>query len=93
MQAAIGTAMNMGAATEDCLRENHFQFRTTPILNPLVEEIELPLTEQHSSFDVNASRIVIRVPDMVRSWALLGHSPGGTGLVLFIVRCQNRSGA
>ena len=80
VKPTIGAAMDVGAAAEDGLRKDDFHFRLTPILNPLLKEVELPLTKQDGSFDVYTCRVIIRVPDMVRPRALLGDSTGRAGL-------------
>ena len=46
----------------------------TPVLSPLVDELQLPITQQNHPLNVNAGRVIVGVSDVVWSRSLFGHS-------------------
>ena len=86
MQAAVSAAVNMGAAAEYRLRKRDFHAGAPPVLRPAIDELELSVAEEDCAFDIDTSRIVVGIADVVGSWPLLRNASGGAGLELAVLQ-------
>ena len=86
VQTTVGTAVNVGTAAKDSLRERDFHIGVAPILSPLVDELQLAIAQQNRTRNIYAGWIIVWVLNVIGTRSLLGNSTRRAGLEFAVLQ-------